>query len=120
MKGMLMLRAELTDHKVKQALQAEAAGFIQYLESEAKNTSRHYLLSSQHLYFYDGGNRFDYKKSGKVIVRQKNGGGYVTVCFYVTQLKLKSNGKGTDLSLILEKDGQTWAIHTTIFPYVDL
>jgi competence protein ComGF len=111
------VQGEFSQLKRKEVLQAEAAGFFQYFETEGRNTDRYYL-SRQKIYFYSQGDRYEYRQVGTSIVRQKNGSGYVTVCFHVKEFSLQREGNGVNISLVLEDHGVAWQVRNAIFPAV--
>jgi competence protein ComGF len=106
LQGMVLIRQDMQRMKNKLALQQEAAGFIHYFKKEAQCTNQ-YFIANHRIYFYHGENVvLDYKQQGNQIIREKNGEGYVVVCFDVKDFSLVSVQKGVLVQLQLEKGGQ--------------
>jgi prepilin-type N-terminal cleavage/methylation domain-containing protein len=105
LQGIVLIRKDMDRMKMKLALQEEAAGFFHYFKKEAQCTNQ-YFVANHRIYFYHEENVLDYRQLGSQIIRQKNGEGYVIVCFDVKDFLLIPEQNGVLVQLVLERGEQ--------------
>ncbi len=111
------MKQRIEKSKIEHQLHAEAAAFFHYLESEMDDTNQ-ISISSGRIFFYSQGQRYDYKKNGEIIVREKNSSGYVAVCLYVKSFQASLVHEGIAIQLVLEKNKVKQQIETVIHYYL--
>ncbi|MBP1932826.1 competence type IV pilus minor pilin ComGF [Ammoniphilus resinae] len=98
--GTLLMKQRTVSIQSKSELQHEAMAFFQYLEDEASCAEIIYP-SGQGLYFSVDGSGFGYRWRNQTIVREKDGKGYVTVCYFVKGFSVQSEEQGVWINLTL-------------------
>lgn len=111
------LKQRMEKSKIEHQLQAEAAAFFHYLESEIDNANE-ISIASGRIFFQSQGQRYDYKKSGNRIVREINSSGHVEVCLYVKSFQARLVHRGIAVQLVLEKHNVQRQMETVVHYYL--
>lgn len=94
-------------------LHQEAAAFYHYLEREMAGATR-VAAGRNRLVFLKNGDWLEYAKQGETIVRERDGRGYVTVCYFVQDFSIHPVERGALIRLALKGKRATIETETII------